>query len=383
MAKGYRIVFAHHNLDAFAQKIKDAVTNAINELSSSSKLIEFSTVLSTEQIPQVVAYLGSNKGNAHSELVGLVDAAINRDVSILPIIDKNKSEDISSQLPDTIAHINAAIWSGNGTNVAASLLELLGLVERERKVFITYRRRQTSELAEQLHTELIQRRFDVFLDRFSVAPGADFQRRLDEDLGDKAFLLVLESSELQESQWVRHEISYAHAHRIEMLALTLPNVSHTKLVPTIDDAFRVRLREDDISNEGILTSDALTTTLESVELAHARALRRRREQILGSITEKLRTDGCTCSLAADWCIFASKSNEESGLFWVTPRRPEPMDFYSLSRQYERVKQRSGIRDLQTSVVHEVGRLADEHKELLDWLSSVSGRKLSTIATCSL
>ena len=233
MAKGYRIVFAHHNLDAFAQKVEDAVTNAIDELSGSSKLIEFSTTLSKEQIPQVVAYLGSNKEHIQMQLI--IDA-IKRDVSILPIFDTNKSENIGTQLPDTIAHINAVIWSGNGTNVAAALLELLGFVERERKVFISYRRRQTSELAVQLHTELVQRRFDVFLDRFSVEPGADFQRRLDEDLGDKAFLLVLESSDLYQSQWVRHEISYAHSHRIEMLALTLPNTGRASLVPTIDDA---------------------------------------------------------------------------------------------------------------------------------------------------
>ena len=380
MVKGYRIVFAHHNLDAFAQKVEDAVTNAIDELSGSSKLIEFSTTLSKEQIPQVVAYLGSNKEHRQ---IQLINDAIKRNVSILPIFDTNKSEDIGTQLPDSIAHINAVIWSGDGTNVAAALLELLGFVERERKVFISYRRNQTSDLAVQLHTELVQRRFDVFLDRFSIEPGADFQRRLDEDLGDKAFLLVLESSDLYQSQWVRHEISYAHSHRIEMLALTLPNIDQASLIPTIDDAFRLRLRDEQISSQGVLTSDALAVILEKDELAHARALRRRREQILGSITEKLRMDGCTCRLEADWCVFASKTTGQSGLFWVTPRRPEPMDFFSLSRQYERVMQRSGNKGLQSSVVHESGRLADEHKELLGWLSCVSGRQLSTIATCSL
>ena len=210
----------------------------------------------------------------------------------------------------------------------------------------------------------------------------DFQRRLEEDLGDKAFVLLLESSGLRKSEWVRHEIAYALARRIEILALTLPNTNRTELVPSIDDAFRLRLGKNDISSNRTLSTRALAMTLDEIELAHARALRRRREQILGSVAEKLRNDGCTCSLANDWCVFASGPNGESGLFWVTPRRPEPKDFHSLSKQHERVKQNGGFKSLQASVVHESGRLAEDYQELLDWLSSISGRGLATVGTCS-
>ena len=382
VATAYRIVLAHQNLDPFAQKVKDAVIDAARILSGSSKLLEFSTELSEAHIPQVVAYLASDEGQQDDVVAKVVDSAIGRDVSILPIIDANQSNEIGRQLPESIAHLNAALWSGKGTNVAASLLAALGLVERERKVFISYRRSETSELATQLHTELVQRRFDVFLDRFSVEPGENFQRRLDEDLSDKAFVLLLESSNLGQSQWVRHEVSYAQARRIEMLALTLPNTDRQRLVPSIDDAFRLWLHADDISSDGTLSAGALAETLDAIELAHARALRRRREQILGSVTEKLRMDGCTCSPTDDWCVLASGPTGQLGLFWVTPRRPEPRDFHSLSRQYERVKQRPGVNGLRTSVVHGAGRLADEHQELLDWLSRISGRGLATIGTCS-
>ena len=88
-------------------------------------------------------------------------------------------------------------------------------------------------------------RFDVFLDRFALPPGEDFQKRLDEDLGDKAFVVLLESSDLRNSPWVQHEITYAHSHRIEVLALTLPGVVEAQLVPAIDEAFRIRLSEGD------------------------------------------------------------------------------------------------------------------------------------------
>ena len=290
--------------------------------------------------------------------------------------------DVSSQLPERIGPLNAAIWEGDGTQVATLLLEMLGLVEKERKIFISYRRSETSALAVQLHTELVQRRFDVFLDRFAVPPGVDFQRRLDEDLGDKAYVLLLESPELRNSRWVEHEILYAHARRIEILALTLPGVRSSQLVSTIDDAFRLRLDPSALPDDATLSPDGLALVLDRIELGHARALRRRREQILGSVTEKLQADGCSCRPVDDWCVVAQGPSGSSGLFWVTPRRPEFRDFYSLSRHHDRVKTDSGLDCLHSSVVHEAGRLAPDHQSVLEWLSGLTGTGLATLATCS-
>ena len=333
----YRIVFAHDDRHASAQALETAVIDAISDFPDISNLLEFSSTLSDERTPQVVAYLASTGGKSSRVVNELIDVALGRDVSILPIVDPDGAGDIRRQLPDRIAHLNAAFWPGDGTQAATTLLEMLGLVEKERKIFISYRRSETSALAVQLHTALVQRRFDVFLDRFAVEPGVDFQHRLEEDLGDKAFVLVLESPELRDSRWVRHEIAYAHSRRIELLALTLPGTDRSELVPTIDDAFRLRLSDSHVSEEGSLSSAGLALILDEIELGHARALRRRREQILGSVRKKLQDDGCTCSPADDWCVVAYEPSGRSGLFWVTPRRPEPTDFYSLSRHHDRVK----------------------------------------------
>ena len=383
MAAAYRIVFVHLDLEEFAKEVKVAVKNAMEGMSGIPNLLKFSTTLSKDRIPQVVAYLASSEGRDSKVVNKLIEAALARDVSIVPIVPGNERESISAKLPKCITHLNAVKWVEQGANVATSLLEMLGLVETERKVFVSYRRSETSELAVQLHTELVQRRFDVFLDRFSVEPGVDFQRRLEEDLGDKAFVLVLESSGLRNSRWVRHEIAYAHARRIEILALTLPDVEPAELVPSIDEAFRLRVDTADIIDEGMLSPSALEITLDAIELAHARALRRRREQILGSVMEKLRNDGCTCSPADDWCVLASGQDGRSGLFWVTPRRPEPKDFHSLSQQQERVMRKGDFKCLQGSVVHESGRVAENHQELLDWISSIAGGELVTVGMCSI
>ena len=377
----YRIVLAHKDQDAWADDVKDAVLKAAEGLGDTSTSLDVSSDWSENGVPQVVAYLASEAGREDAGVIQVMEAALASDVAILPIVREDEDGSVTDKLPQRLRRLNAVWWKEDGVAVS-TLLRMLGRVEAERKVFISYRQSETRELATQLHMTLVQRGFDVFLDRFSVEPGIDFQRRLEEDLGDKAFVLLLESDGLEESKWVRHEIAYAHARRIETLALTLPDC--TNRVRAIDNAFRHELAQGDVTVGGTLTSGALASTLDAIELAHARALRRRREQILGSVTQKLRMEGCECHPADDWCVLATNpANGDSGLFWVTPRRPATMDFYGLSQQYDRMASAGRLANLKGAVVHDAGRLADDYQEMMGWLSRLSGRELATVGTCSL
>lgn len=58
----------------------------------------------------------------------------------------------------------------------------------ESRLFISYVRRDTSAIADQLFGALTQEGFDVFLDRCSVPVGVPFQKRLMQDLCDKLWL---------------------------------------------------------------------------------------------------------------------------------------------------------------------------------------------------
>ena len=378
----YRIVLAHKDKDLLARDVTDAVVKAVSGLGDVSNSLSVSRELSDQRIPQAVAYLASEAGREDDSVIKVIEAALARDVAILPVVRVDEEGGVTEKLPASLRRLNVASWEEEGVAVATALLRMLGLVEVERKVFVSYRQSETRELATQLHTTLVQRGFDVFLDRFSVDPGVDFQHRLEEDLGDMAFVLLLESDGLETSKWVRHEIAYAHARRIEILALTLPDC--TIRMSAIDNAFRHELAQGDMTGGGRLTSGALAGTLEAIELAHARALRRRREQIFGSVTQQLQLEGCECRPADDWCVLAIRPGTgESGLFWVTPRRPATSDFYGLSQQFDRVWGAGNPVNAKGAVVHDAGRLGDDHRELMDWLSGLSGSELTTVGTCSL
>ena len=387
MVASYEVVLIHKGLDQFASEIEKAVRDAAAKvlLQSSLNLLDFKYAISAVSPGSHVAvvYLGSTAGCGDRAVKDALEKAVRCQFPVLPIVRKQESGTVREKLPCVIKHVNTADWDDSPTEALIALLGMLGLVEQERKVFLSYRRSESTQVALQLHTELARRRFDVFLDRFALPPGEDFQRRLDEDLGDKAFVVLLESSDLRSSQWVQHEIAYAHSHRIDVLAITLPGVSDQQLVPVIDDAFRIRLAESDLAQDGQLTDQKLDAILELIEFAHAKALRRRREQMLGSLRDKLHMDGCTCVPLKDWAILATATCRKPAVFLMTPRRPQPEDLYAVHLVRRDVTDSTGRGKLSGTVVHEVEHIADEQRNVLAWIAKTGQLKVRKLRECAL
>lgn len=385
MPPSYQVVLIHKDLRDFAREVEEAIRTAAGDVLLQPNLLDFrhdvSHVSADSQV--TVVYLGSTEGSRDGAIRAALRDAVVRSFPVLPVVRKREPGAIREKLPPEIEHISAANWDEDAVPASLVLLGMLGLVEQERKVFLSYRQIESTQLAVQLHTELVRCRFDVFLDRFTLPPGADFQARLDEDLGDKAFVVLLESSHLRSSRWVQHEITYAHSHRIDLLAITLPGVPDAQLVPAIDEAFRIRLRESDCTDDGRLNTAKLGSILERIELAHARALRRRREQMLGSLRDKLHKDGCSCAPLADWAIWATADRKIPAVFLVTPRRPQPEDLHAAHLLRRDVANRTGRRDLSGAVVHEVEHIPEERQRVLDWIGEFAQLTTRRLRECAL
>ena len=385
MSASYEVVLIHKEMEEFAEEVTRAVRTAANEVLAQPDLLDFKYEMSTASPDSHVAvvYLGNVAGGDDSAVTGALKDAVSRQFPVLPIVRNSEPGTTREKLPAVIEHINAADWDNESAVALIALLGMLGLVEEERKVFLSYRRSESTYIASQLHTELVRSGFDVFLDRFALSPGEDFQKRLDEDLGDKAFVVLLESSNLRNSPWVQHEITYAHSHRIDVLAITLPDVSDPQLVPAIDNAFRIRLSQNDCEPDGQLTAEKLGAILERIEFTHATALRRRREQMLGSLSDQLHRDGCTCVPVKDWAILATATRRKPAVFLVTPRRPQPEDLYALHLVRCNATDSTGRDNLAGAVVHEVEHIADERRSLLAWIGESGHLKVKRLRECAL
>lgn len=96
---------------------------------------------------------------------------------IVPVVEDLTK--FTSVVPSQIADLNGIALADCGTDferLSARVLEGFGLLREKRRLFISYRRVETSGVAAQLYEALDAAGFDVFLDTYGVLrPGERFQ----------------------------------------------------------------------------------------------------------------------------------------------------------------------------------------------------------------
>lgn len=316
--------------------------------------------------PALVVYLGDEASARDADLTAVLEQARSRAFGVLPVVRELTAA--TRDLPALLHRLNALSWDDDHDLVVQAVLRRLGIAERERKLFLSYRRQESSALALQLRRALADRSYDVFLDRFSVPPGDDFQRRLDIELADKAFVLLLETEGATDSEWIQHEVSYALSHRLALLALTLPDAPIATRFGGVPDAFRFLLSAPDLTPapaiaDRELTPTALAAVLHEVETRHAAQLRARRKDLLGSVETWLRDGHRTSRPVADWALASTDADGNHHLWLITPRAPVPSDL----RQVDLLRQRLGIA-VRGMVIHETPVLDPDDEALISWIA---------------
>jgi hypothetical protein len=140
--------------------------------------------------------------------------------SLLPILPKNAPVD--STLPGIDKYL-ALFLTGPIETLAPDVLRTAGIGGPDHRLFVSYRREDTQDLAEQLADAFDHAGFQVFLDRFSGTLGRPFPRILAEELADKGMLLVLESPLVRKSRWTLREVAFARLLHLGLFALALPH----------------------------------------------------------------------------------------------------------------------------------------------------------------
>jgi hypothetical protein len=364
----YRLMIVQEGDDSWAKEVVDEVRREMAATAVPTDLLRVVDHLDPDAVgPAVVVFLGST------------DAARMPDASVQalleaghPVIPLHRSErDVPAVMPVPLRPINAVDWTTDTHRGSRTILRALGLSERDRRIFISYRRTDTGGLAEQLHTHLIRRGFDVFLDRYSVEAGADFQRRIHIDLADKAFVLLLESWNAR-SRWVEEEVAYAMSHRLAHLVLTMPFVRRSQRFPSVDEAFRHRLSMRDLSPNIIgglrLSSSALSRVLDLVEVRYAALMRRRHEQIVGSITTLFADKGFDVAPTADWGVIARPppGRGPTRVFVSSVRAPDVRDLRVLDALCEPLRKTRPPTVVDARLVHPAEDVDPDDASLVSW-----------------
>lgn len=166
----------------------------------------------------VAAFFGG-EGAQYTEAAQLTKLG----VPVIPVV--SSAARVHVELPPILHSINAMIHDPADVSlrrVVNAALQCLGLLPAQRRVFVSYRREESADVALQLYEALSARQYDVFLDTHSVSVAADFQAALWHRLCDSDVLIMLDTPGYFNSRWTTVEWGKAIAKHISMLQLVWP-----------------------------------------------------------------------------------------------------------------------------------------------------------------
>jgi hypothetical protein len=206
-------------------------------------------------------------------------------IPIVPVVEKGTS--VTNAVPAEIAHTNACIVDADDATLealASVTLEVLGLLHRQRRIFISYRRSDSREAALQLHDELSSRGFDVFLDTHDIRPAAAFQEMLWHRLSDCDVTVMLDTKDYFGSKWTAQELGRSQALGIQILRVVWPNHSGSRHLSLSDT---VTLSNTDLDGSNRLRPDLLVAIAKRAEALRSRSIATRHLDLVGRLKSEV------------------------------------------------------------------------------------------------
>lgn len=204
---------------------------------------------------------------------------------ILPVFDKKFTDDI----PNFLSNHNGIPYNDNIKTISNIVIEGFELLRKNRKVFISYKRDVSSNIAIQLYEFLEKNNFDVFIDTHSIDKGEEFQEELWHRMTDCDLILMLNTKEFLQSDWCKQELDKAHVKRIGIVHLIYPDCDFTDFAHL---AFSKKLKYEDFENsqvsevtKGKLKDDTLKEIIDLVESSRARNLASRQDSLITDFTQ--------------------------------------------------------------------------------------------------
>lgn len=208
--------------------------------------------------------------------IDLVDTLIKDATLILPVIDDlNKCPKL---IPKSLETINAFELVDNTKlePLISRILEGFNLLRKSRRLFISYRRNESSLIAIQLYEVLEKVGFDVFLDTHSIRPGEPFQEELWHRMTDSDIVILLNTPDFLGSQWTKEELAKASAMSLGVIQIIWPDckpLSESNLFKTI------QLQTKSINYQGHLTETIIKQLISDTESLRARTLAARQDNL--------------------------------------------------------------------------------------------------------
>lgn len=233
--------------------------------------------------PAYVLYFGNISGN--HEDIDYLENLLKDGNAVLPIF----YDSFSTEIPKLLENQNGILYDfTKNIKIVNLILESFGKLRNTRKVFISYRRDESTSIAIQLYEALEKNNFDVFLDTHSIKQGEPFQDELWHRMTDCDVIVLLNTPDFLTSYWCKEEIAEASAKQIGVIQLIWPN---HKLSNSSEFCFPTQLYETNFidgifndKNKSKLKEEFIDDLVMKVESARARNLAARQDNLITEFT---------------------------------------------------------------------------------------------------
>lgn len=242
-----KVILAYSSIDGIA------IASEIKKLLSTEPLTiseDINTPIDAWE-PVVVLFVITPAVFQDSDLKDFARKVSTQNLPLVAVVT-DLEERLTEQLPPEIKFLeetNIVDLQPNtrGPELTQTVAGYLGLKSfaKDQKVFISYRRGDSQDQADQIYEYLWKNEFVTFLDINQIEGGAAFQKRIGEQISDKDLVLLIDSPNVNSSFWVKEEIITAITYRIPLCVVKL---SDEIQMPLVKDVPQIKWDETDARN---------------------------------------------------------------------------------------------------------------------------------------
>lgn len=236
--------------------------------------------------PAFGLYFGDPEG-MHKDL-DVTQKLIKDGTMILPIFFGTEDGAFGKEIPCILHNQNGIQFKEIELDrIANIILESFELLRNTRKVFISYKRNESTSVAIQLYEALESYNYDVFLDTHTIGKAEPFQDELWNRMTDCDVIVLLNTPKFLESHWCKEEFAEAGVKQIGLIQLVWPNHEINKIDSSSHISYPMILKTDDFvdnifnnKDKSKLVDIIVEEVIQKVESIRARNLASRQDNLI-------------------------------------------------------------------------------------------------------
>ena len=323
--------------------------------------------------PAFSIYFGDKEGKFND--LDITKKLIEDGTMILPIF----YTDFPKEIPKILENQNGIQFDNNELDrIANIVLQAFELLRNTRKVFISYKRSESTSVAIQMYEALESHNFDVFLDTHSIEKGEPFQDELWHRMTDCDVILLLNTPNFLDSHWCKEELAEAGSKQIGIVQLIWPN--HT--IESISHlSFPLKLESSDFE-KGIynnkdsskLNNTKIREIVQQVESVRARNLASRQDNLITEFMSIAKQCGRNITIQPERFLTEELSGKKI-IYIPTIGIPQSTDCQSaeVRHEFEKDPNNTCIR-----LIYDDLRIRDKWLKHLDWLNNNFKKDIHTL-----